>query len=61
MHMAPFLDAEQIAAQFGTPGARDRMLEGLKRPEFAELGRGRAGSLKFAPTPLKLATNATVN
>jgi hypothetical protein len=34
MQMAPFLDAEQFAAQFGTPEARDHMLEGLKKVGF---------------------------
>jgi hypothetical protein len=30
-HLWPFLDARTFAAQFGTPEARDRMLEGLKK------------------------------
>jgi hypothetical protein len=30
----PFLDARTFAAQFGTPEARDHMLEGLKKAGF---------------------------
>jgi TolB-like protein len=34
MRMSPFLSAERFAAQFGTPEARDHMLEGLKKAGF---------------------------
>jgi len=34
MRMSPFLDAERFAGQFGTPEARDRVLEGLKKAGF---------------------------
>ena len=34
MRMAPFLDAERFAAQFGTQEARNKMLEGLKKAGF---------------------------
>ena len=34
MRMSPFLDAERFAEQFGTPEARDHMLEGLKKAGF---------------------------
>ena len=34
MRMSPFLDAERFAGQFGTPEARDRVLEGLKMAGF---------------------------
>jgi tetratricopeptide (TPR) repeat protein len=34
MRMSPFLSAERFAAQFGTPQARDHMLEGLKKAGF---------------------------
>ena len=34
MRMAPFLDAEQFASQFGTQRAHDHMLEGLKKAGF---------------------------
>ena len=34
MRMAPFLDAEQFASQFGTQTAHDHMLEGLKKAGF---------------------------
>ena len=34
LRMAPFLSAERFAAQFGTPQARDHMLEGLKKAGF---------------------------
>ena len=30
----PFFDAERFAEQFGTPEARDQMLEGLKKAGF---------------------------
>ena len=30
----PFLDARTFAAQFGTPEAREHMLEGLKKAGF---------------------------
>jgi adenylate cyclase len=33
-HLWPFLDARTFAAQFGTPEARDHMLEGLKKAGF---------------------------
>ena len=34
MRMAPFLDAERFASQFGTQTAHDHMLEGLKKAGF---------------------------
>jgi adenylate cyclase len=34
MHLSPFFNAEQFAAQFGTQEARDHMLEGLKKAGF---------------------------
>jgi class 3 adenylate cyclase/TolB-like protein/tetratricopeptide (TPR) repeat protein len=34
IHMSPFLDAERFAGQFGTPEARNQMLEGLKKAGF---------------------------
>lgn len=34
MHLSPFFDAEQFAAQFGTQEAHDHMLEGLKKAGF---------------------------
>jgi len=34
MLLTPFLDAERFAEQFGTPEARDQMLEGLKKAGF---------------------------
>ena len=34
MRMAPFLDAERFASQFGTQQARNKMLEGLKKAGF---------------------------
>jgi adenylate cyclase len=34
MRMAPFLDAERFASQYGTQTARDHMLEGLKKAGF---------------------------
>jgi adenylate cyclase len=34
MRMAPFLDAERFASQFGTQAAHDHMLEGLKKAGF---------------------------
>jgi adenylate cyclase len=34
MRLSPFLDAERFAGQFGTPEARDHMLEGLKKAGF---------------------------
>jgi hypothetical protein len=32
--MAPFLDANRFASQFGTQEARDQMLGGLKKAGF---------------------------
>jgi len=32
--MAPFLNTERFAGQFGTPEARDHMLKGLKKAGF---------------------------
>jgi hypothetical protein len=34
MRMAPLLDAERFASQFGTQTAHDHMLEGLKKAGF---------------------------
>ena len=34
LRMAPFLSAERFAGQFGTPQARDHMLDGLKKAGF---------------------------
>ncbi|WP_035662231.1 adenylate/guanylate cyclase domain-containing protein [Bradyrhizobium sp. Ec3.3] len=34
MHIAPFLNAERFASQFGTQTAHDHMLEGLKKAGF---------------------------
>jgi hypothetical protein len=34
MRIAPFLDAERFASQFGTLTAHDHMLEGLKKAGF---------------------------
>jgi tetratricopeptide (TPR) repeat protein len=34
MRIAPFLDAERFASQFGTQTAHDHMLEGLKKAGF---------------------------
>jgi hypothetical protein len=34
MRMAPFLNAERFAGQFGTQEARDHMLDGLKKAGF---------------------------
>jgi hypothetical protein len=34
MHIAPFLNAERFASQFGTQAAHDHMLEGLKKAGF---------------------------
>jgi adenylate cyclase len=34
LRLSPFLDAERFAGQFGTPAARDRMLDGLKKAGF---------------------------
>jgi len=34
MSIAPFLDAERFASQFGTQMAHDKMLEGLKKAGF---------------------------
>jgi len=34
MRMAPFLNAERFARQFGTQEARDHMLGGLKKAGF---------------------------
>jgi adenylate cyclase len=34
MRMSPFLNAERFASQFGTPEARDHMLDGLKKAGF---------------------------
>jgi tetratricopeptide (TPR) repeat protein len=34
MRMAPFLNAERFASQFGTQTAHDHMLEGLKKAGF---------------------------
>ena len=34
MGMAPFLGAERFAAQYGTPQAREHMLEGLTKAGF---------------------------
>lgn len=34
MRMAPFLDAERFASQYGTQQARNKMLEGLKKAGF---------------------------
>jgi tetratricopeptide (TPR) repeat protein len=34
MRMAPFVDPERFASQYGTQTAHDHMLEGLKKAEF---------------------------
>jgi hypothetical protein len=34
MRMAPFLDAERFASQFGTQQVRNKMLEGLEKAGF---------------------------
>src|SRR5215469_8934685 len=34
MRMAPFLSAERFASQFGTQGARDQMIDGLRKAGF---------------------------
>jgi hypothetical protein len=34
MRIAPFLNAEHFASQFGTQTAHDHMLEGLKKAGF---------------------------
>ena len=34
LKLSPFLDTTRFAGQFGTPQARDRMLEGLKKAGF---------------------------
>ena len=34
MRIAPFLDAERFASQFGSQTAHDHMLEGLKKAGF---------------------------
>ena len=38
MRMAPFLNAERFAGQFGTQAARDHMLRGLKKAGFTDSG-----------------------
>jgi hypothetical protein len=34
LRVAPFLDAERFASQFGTQAAHDHILEGLKKAGF---------------------------
>ena len=52
MRIAPTLNAERFASQFGTQTARGHMLMGLKRPDFNEIAASNPDFLLGAARPL---------